>query len=92
MLAELKNPSLVSSFIEMYRGQVLLTIHGALREAHASPRREPCAPLNRLEWSSSSGAYQPVSSGTLCSASIVVERRPLIALAMPWLKGLIGID
>ena len=50
------------------------------------------SPLNRLDWSSSSGAYQPVSSGTLCSASIVVERRPLIALAMPWFKGLIGID
>ena len=33
MLAELKHPALVASFIERYRGQVLLTIHGALREA-----------------------------------------------------------
>ena len=56
------------------------------------PRIGSRAPLNRLDWSSSSGAYQPVSSGTLCSASIVVERRPLIVLAMPWFKGLIGID
>ncbi len=35
MLAELKNPALVAGFIEKYRGQVLLTIHGALREASA---------------------------------------------------------
>jgi HlyD family secretion protein len=92
MLAELKNPALVSSFIEKYRGQVLLTIHGALRDVSSAPADGTHARLNRLDWSSSSGAYQPVSSGTLCSASIVVERRPLIALAMPWFKGLIGID
>ncbi len=92
MLAELKNPSLVSSFLEIYRGQVLLTIHGALREANLARADGSRIPLNRLEWSSSSGAYQPLSGGTLCSASIVVERRPLITLAMPWLKGLVGLD
>jgi HlyD family secretion protein len=92
MLAELKNPALVSSFIEVYRGQVLLTIHGALREAPAASPNSARSPLNRLDWSSASGTYQPVSSGTLCTASIVVERRPLIALVMPWFKGLIGID
>ncbi len=92
MLAELKNPALVSSFIELYRGQVLLTIHGDLRQAPAAPAGRTRALLNRLHWSSSSGAYQPVSTGTLCTASIVVERRPLIVLAMPWFKGLIGID
>jgi HlyD family secretion protein len=93
MLAELKHPALVSSFVEKYRGQVLLTIHGALREAPSSVAADGThAPLNRLDWSSASGAYQPVSSGTLCSASIVVERRPLIVLAMPWFKELIGLD
>ncbi len=92
MLAELKNPTLVSSFTELYRGQVLLTIHGALRDTKVPRASGSRIPLNRLEWSSASGAFQPVSGGTLCSASIVVERRPLIVLAMPWLKGLIGID
>jgi HlyD family secretion protein len=92
MLAELKNPALVSSFLEMYRGQVLLTIHGALREAPATRADGTLARLNGLDWSSASGAYQRVSGGTLCSASIVVERRPLIALAMPWFKRLIGMD
>ena len=48
MLAELKNPALVSSFIEMYRGQVLLTIHGALREAPAAPRM--AAALRSTGW------------------------------------------
>ena len=71
---------------------MLLTIHGALREAPAAAAEAAALRLNRLDWSSSSGAYQPVSNGTLCSASIVVERRPLIALAMPWFKRLIGID
>jgi HlyD family secretion protein len=93
MLAELKHPALVASFVEKYRGQVLLTIHGALREAPPSLSANGTrSPLNRLVWSSSSGAYQPISSGTLCSASVVVERRPLIVLAMPWFKELIGID
>jgi HlyD family secretion protein len=92
MLAELKNSALVSSFLEMYRGEVLLTIHGALRQAPATRANGARARLNGLDWSSVSGAYQRVSSGTLCSASIVVERRPLIAMAMPWFKRLIGID
>jgi HlyD family secretion protein len=92
MLAELKNPALVSGFREMYRGQVLLTIHSALREAPAGRAEGAQGRLNGLDWSSASGAFQRVSSGTLCSTSIVVERRPLIALAMPWFKRLIGID
>jgi HlyD family secretion protein len=92
MLAELKHPALVASFIEKYRGQVLLIIHGTLRDATASAVSSSRTPLNRLDWSSSSGAFQSVSSGTLCSASIVVDRRPLISMAMPWFKGLIGVD
>jgi HlyD family secretion protein len=92
MLAELKHPALVSSFVEKYRGQVLLSIHVALRDAPDSPSARNRSPLNRLEWSSSSGMYQRISSGTLCSTSIAVERRPLIALAMPWFKSLIGIN
>jgi HlyD family secretion protein len=92
MLAELKNSALVSGFLEMYRGEVLLTIHGALRQAPATRANGTPARLNGLDWSSVSGAYQRVSTGTLCSATIVVERRPLIAMAMPWFKRLIGID
>ncbi len=92
MLAELKHPALVASFVEKYRGQVLLSIHVALREAANRPVEDHRSPLNRLEWSSSSGMYQRISSGTLCSTEIVVERRPLLALAMPWFKSVIGIN
>ena len=93
MLAELKHPALVSNFVEKYRGQLLLTIRGALREAPRSAGSDGrLNPRNRLDWSSSSGAYQLISSGTLCSASIVVERKPMILLAMPWLKEIIGSD
>jgi HlyD family secretion protein len=92
MLAELKNSALVAGFLEAYRGKVLLTIHSALRDAPAGRAEGAHGRLNGLDWSSASGASQRVSSGTLCSASIVVERQPLIALAMPWFKRLIGID
>ena len=93
MLAELKHPALVSSFVERYRGQLLLSLRVALREsaAAADERRGPSRE-NSLNWSSSSGAYQRVSNGTLCAASVVVEKRPLIALAMPWVKQLVGVD
>ena len=92
MLAELKHPALVTNFVEKYRGQVLLSIHVSLREAPDSQGNETRSPLNRLEWSSSSGRYQRISSGTLCTTSIVVERRPLLTLAMPWFKSLVGIN
>jgi HlyD family secretion protein len=90
MMAELKHKTLVSNFVEQYAGQVLLSIHVKLLDSRG---RGPVGRgrANWLRWSSSSGASQRVSSGTLCSASIVVERRPLIALAIPWVKELVGI-
>jgi len=93
MLAELKHPALVASLIEKYHGQVLLNIHIGLREVNPLPDGSEGRPaLNRLDWSSSTGRQQWVSGGTPCSTWIVVERRPLIALAMPWFKSLIGYN
>ncbi len=91
MLAELKHKALVSSFVGQYAGQVLLSIRVKLldvRETDGVLSKQ--GRLNTLRWSSTSGAAQRVSSGTLCSASIVVERRPLIALAVPWVRHLMG--
>ena len=92
MLAELKHKSLVSSFVERYSGQVLLSIHVELLVNTATPAPDALALINHLQWSSTSGAYQRLSNGTLCGAEIVVERRRLIALALPWVKHLIGFD
>jgi HlyD family secretion protein len=100
MLAELKHKTLVASFLEQYAGQVLLSIrvklHDVREESGAGqgavePAFGPQGRKNWLKWSSSSGARQRVSTGTLCSASVVVERRPLITLAIPWVKQMVGI-
>jgi HlyD family secretion protein len=90
MLAELKHKTLVASFREQYAGRTLLIVRVHLPEAFVPDGDRVRS--NRLAWSSSSGASQRVSSGTLCSASIVVERRPLIALALPWAKQLAGLE
>jgi hypothetical protein len=82
MLADLKHKTLVNSFLEQYAGQVLLSIRVALPDrTKTSSSDEP--PANQLDWSSKSGTQQIVTNGTLCSASIVVEKRPLITLALP---------
>jgi HlyD family secretion protein len=90
MTAELVHKTLADSFSREAGGQALLTIR--VEPGLGKPSTTGQAPANRLEWSSRSGSDQRVSSGTLCAASIVVERRPLISLAMPWVKHLIGID
>ena len=92
MLAELKHKTLVTSFVERYRGQVLLSIHVDLSKNAGPPQRSDIIVNNHMKWSSASGASQYVTNGTLCGAEIVVERRPLIALAMPWVKQLFGFD
>ena len=91
MLVELKHKSLVSSFVDRYKGEVLLSIHVELMINKASPALGKPEFGNHLKWSSNSGAYQRISNGTLCGAEIVVEKRRLIALALPWVKHLIGI-
>lgn len=89
MLADLKHKTLVNSFVEQYAGQVLLSIRVALPDRPRTSSDEPAA--NPLDWSSKSGTHQVITNGTLCSASIVVEKRPLITLALPWVKQLVGI-
>lgn len=92
MMAELKHKSLVESFVREQHEGVLLSIHVKLRERASGRPSSGHAPANRLDWSSRLGADQRISIGTLCTASIVVERRPLIALAWPWLKQVAGMD
>jgi HlyD family secretion protein len=94
MLAELKHKNLVSSFAGQFTGQVLLYIHVDLGEnpdARDGGGAVVDGVANPLAWSSSSGARQRVTTGTLCAAAIVVERTPLIALAFPWVKKLVEI-
>lgn len=92
MLAELKHKALVTTFLEQHREKALLSIHVRLLEHAAGATAGRQHPMNRLVWSSAAGAEQRVSTGTLCNASIVVEKRPMIALAMPWVRQMTGTD
>lgn len=92
MLAELKHKSLVAAFAHQQDERVLLSIHVELRERPPTAHPAGVVPANHLEWSSILGTEQRVSIGTLCAASIVVEKKPLIALAWPWLKQMAGMD
>ena len=93
MMAELKHKTLVASFLEQYAGQVLLCIRVKLLDVRGSGETfaDGTNRRNWLKWSSKSGASQRVTTGTLCSASVVVAHRPLIALAFPWVKQLFEI-
>lgn len=93
MIADLKHKTLVTSFLSQYSGQVLLRIRVTLTEKadlDTDGLRDQLK--NTLEWSSKSGAQQELTNGTLCSASFVVDKRPLATLAIPMLKDLLKID
>jgi HlyD family secretion protein len=97
MDAALQHPDLVEAFTKKYAPGVLLRIHVKLEprspkdpqvtaQGAAAPRR------NRFHWSSRSGFDQPLKTGTMCEAAIVVEQQPLISLVIPWTKKLLGSD
>ena len=96
MEAALEHPELVDAFLKRYAPGVVLRVQIKLDEpvnpvavSHVpdrSGRRNP------FEWSSSSGPAQPLKTGTMCQASIVVERRPLIRLILPWGRTVVGAD
>ncbi len=95
MEAALEHPELVEVFLKRYAPGVLLQVHVHLDEdprgsAPGKPRRSDR--LNPFYWSSSSGSIQSLKTGTLCQAAIVVERRRLIKLILPWTKKLVDVD
>jgi HlyD family secretion protein len=96
MEAALEHPELVEAFLKRYAPGVVLRLHIKLEEQdHGAPRRPDrgrSARQNPFRWSSSSGPTQPLKTGTMCQAAIVVERRPLIRLILPWSRKLVGAD
>jgi HlyD family secretion protein len=96
MEAALEHTELVDAFLKRYAPGVLLRVHVKLEESHGpgpahsnSPRSDR---LNHFRWSSSSGHAQPLKTGTMCQAAIVVEKRRLISLILPWTKRVVGSD
>jgi HlyD family secretion protein len=90
MEAALAHPELVDSFLKRHAPGVLLRVHVKLDEddgAAFAPAREPgTARNNHFKWSSTSGPRQPLKTGTMCQAAIVVARKPLIGLLLPWFR------
>jgi HlyD family secretion protein len=96
MEAALAHPELVENFLKRYAPGVLLRVHVKLDEDRTSPTPTG-GPLgsdlkNPFHWSSSSGRLQPLKTGTMCQAAIVVDRRKLISLILPWTKRLVSAD
>ena len=94
MESALQHPELVETFLKRYSPGVLLRVHVKLDEAKASDLvradQEGSDLLNHFDWSSSSGLRQPLKTGTMCQAAIVVDRRRLISLVLPWAKKFVG--
>jgi hypothetical protein len=83
MEAALEHPELVDAFLKRYAPGVLLRVH--IRLEPGDPERR-----NPFRWSSSNGPDQPLKTGTMCQAAIVVKRKRLIQLILPWTKELVG--
>jgi HlyD family secretion protein len=95
MESALQHPELVESFLKRYAPGVLLRVQvqldGAKPEDLAYAKKEKLPP-NNFHWSSVSGIVQPLKTGTMCQAAIVVEKRRLISLVLPWTKKLLGVE
>jgi HlyD family secretion protein len=95
MESALQHPELVESFLKRYAPGVLLRVQVRLDEAWpedlAYAKKEKMSP-NNFHWSSVSGSVQPLKTGTMCQAAIVVEQRRLISLVLPWTKKLLGVE
>jgi HlyD family secretion protein len=95
MEAALEHPELVDAFLKRYAPGVLLRVHVALEPAvrgSSDAFRPHPEQNNPYHWSSSAGARQSLKTGTMCQAAIVVEKRRLISLILPWTKKLVGTD
>jgi HlyD family secretion protein len=96
MEAALEHPELVDAFLKRYAPGVVLRVQVKLDEpggpATGPDRIGRSARQNPYRWSSSSGPTQRLKTGTMCEAAIVVERRPLIRLILPWTRKLVGAD
>ncbi|MDX2081913.1 MAG: NHLP bacteriocin system secretion protein [Terrimicrobiaceae bacterium] len=80
VLSELGNARLVDGLFDQ----------GAVIEVLAELERDPGAPSG-YRWSSSRGPDLSVEGGTLCSASIVLERDRPIRLLIPFLRKQLGL-
>jgi HlyD family secretion protein len=89
MGAALEHPELVDAFLKRYAPGVVLRVQV---ELHKDLGPEDPERRNAFLWSSYSGRSRPLKTGTMCQASIVVDRRRLITLILPWMWKQAGGD
>ena len=92
---EVHKITMARQILKRYAPGVLLRLHVELDKVESPPASagQPGSDRrNPFRWSSSSGPTQPLKTGTMCQAAIVVERRRLISLIVPWTKKLVGAD
>jgi len=96
MEAALEHPELVEAFLKRYAPGVLLRVHVKLVERQVLGASQTSPPHserpNHFVWSSPSGQAQALKTGTMCQAAIVVDKRKLISLILPWTKTVVGVD
>jgi HlyD family secretion protein len=94
--AALQHSELADTFLKRYQPGVLLRLHVQLEErtpSNSSPSSRPVSETgNPFRWSSSSGSDQRLKTGTMCQAAIVVDKRRLISLILPWTKKLVEAE
>ena len=90
MEAALEHPELAEAFFKRYAPGVLLRVHvklgGASRSDAASAVQPALRSRKPLPLVVIVGASQPLKTGTMCQAAIVVEKQRLIKLILPWTK------
>ena len=99
MEAALQHPDLVDTFLKRYAPGVLLRVQVKLKpNDRLPPSRAVRKPLLRRRRGQPlslvihfGGMDQPLKTGTMCEAAIVVEKPRLISLVIPWLKETSGL-
>lgn len=100
MEAALEHPELVDTFLKRYAPGAVLRVQVKLEEKPGpaasavlvADGSNPGVAPRSFRWSSSAGPEKPLKTGTMCQASIVVERRRLIRLILPWTRKVVGAD
>jgi HlyD family secretion protein len=96
MEAALAHPELVENFLKRYAPGVVLRVHVRLDLADADTIRNAAAAgrvlNNPYKWSYATGSQQHLKTGTICRAAIVVRKRRLISLLLPWVKTQMGVE
>jgi HlyD family secretion protein len=92
MESALQHPELVDAFLKRYAPGVLLRVHVKLREANVTAPGSITQSDrgNDFLLSTSSGSAQVLKTGTMCQAAVVVEKRRLISLIVPWARKFVG--